>query len=62
MFHASGKDAVRRLAGTVKAYVAVTSKLSFLEGCASDIIAKKPLPAPQGTVSAVYSVEFVDLP
>lgn len=104
----AGKEVVRRLAGSVKAYVSVTSKLSLLEvrpcpcppthfplptkneklavprfpsstlasrrlrllllpsifyqGCAGDIISKKPLPAPQGTVSSVYSVEFVDLP
>jgi hypothetical protein len=55
--HDTGAALVKRLSSVVKDHFVTTSTLAQLDGFVRHLAERRPLPAPAGTVSALYSVE-----
>ena len=57
VMHDSGAALLGQLAAAVKTHVSATSALAHLDGVVRHLADGRPLPAPAGTVSALYSIE-----
>ena len=57
VLHDGAAQLAKQLAKAVKTHVVATAAMTSLEGVVQHLAAGKPLPAPPGTVSSLYSVE-----